>query len=124
VSWKGDLATLGTFGLLGLVCIGAFALIPDREISDDRYVEIAQEVAACPDAQSALDAANKDHVILGSEASNLESIIKEYIEQDERVTKAQNVDIAKGLTKGPLRKRTCLPVTVDTPATAKLPTKR
>jgi hypothetical protein len=91
-----------------LIGLGVFALIPDQEVSDTQYVEIARAVELCPDAQSALDRINKDHKILRSEAIELNSIIDGYVKQDERVTRAQNVMVAKGLAKGPLRTRTCV----------------
>lgn len=121
---KGDLASIGVFGLFGLVLMGMFALIPDREVSDDDYVKVAQEVALCPAAQSALDRINKDHTILHSEQSDLERIISGYVEQDQRVTKAHNVAIAKGLIRGPLMQRTCLPLPTEPTIPAKVPGKQ
>lgn len=121
---KGDLASMGIVGLFGLVLMSIFALVPDREVSDDDYVKIAQEVALCPDAQSALDRINKDHRILHSEQSDLESIISGYVEQNERITKAHNVAIAKGLIRGPLMQRTCLPLPTEPVEAAKLPRKQ
>jgi hypothetical protein len=119
---KDEIVYVGVIGAFCLAVIGGMALLPDREITDNQYVELAKRVELCPDAQSALDAINKDHKILQSEGSELENIIKGYVEQDERITKAQNIQVAKGLLKGPLRRRTCLPLDApDTvPTTPKL----
>lgn len=90
------------------VGMAIYAALPDNEVADDTYLQIAAMVQHCPDAQSALDAANKDHKILSSEARELKRIVDEYVKQDERSTKAQNIKVAKGIIKGPPRQRTCV----------------
>jgi hypothetical protein len=118
------MAQIGALLICAVVGLGVFALIPDREISDSEYVEVAQAVARCPDAQSALDRINKDHKILQSEKSDLLRIIEGYVEQDERVTRAQNVMIAKGLAKGPLHERTCVAAAAPEPIKVQTPKKK
>ncbi len=84
-----------------------FSLLPDKEISDDTYQEVALIVAACPAAQRTLDAMNVDHKILSSENRVLRQAVVLKIKEDEKATKLQNIKVAKGLLKAPLQKRTC-----------------